>query len=396
MKIDGLTPIEALKTPMLIAGVVGAAGLALTALGALANSKEALFSYLFAFVYWLTFSLGALFTQTIFHAAHARWPIVFRRPLEWLSIACLVFIPLFIPLALGLGDLYVWVSPSQDLGERALKLLEHKHGYLNVGFFLIRAVLYFSLWGAVAWLLHRWSVAQDVAPDARVIGWQRNLSAGVLPFLALSISFAALDWVMSLEPLFGSTLFGVYIFAGSMVAVLSTLAITAAFVRGSTTFGNFVTGAHYNRLGTLLLGFVCFWGYCAYSQGMLIWIAGLPIESQWLLIRTHAGWAVIAVVLIVFHFAVPFLLLLNRSIKKRGRRLGFVATGLLAVHALDLYWVIFPALHPDTPHFHWTTLTAFLGIGGAMTAFTLWHVQGKLALPVNAPYLAHSLEVPLS
>jgi hypothetical protein len=388
--------VEGVKGRALLSGAIGAVGLIATALGAAASPRNALFSYLWAFIYWLTFPMGALFTLTIFHASRARWPIVFRRPLEWMSLALVAFIPLFIPIALGLEKLFVWVSPAASLGEHTLELLAHKRPYLNVGAFLIRTAIYLGLWSTLALLLHRWSREQDASGELVLLQRQQRLSAGALPFLAITFSFAALDWVMSLEPTWGSTIFGVYVFAGSMIAALGTLAITSAFARGAHSFGAFVTSAHFQRLGTLLFAFVCFWAYSAYSQGMLIWIANLPQETTWLINRTHAGWGEVLVALIIGHFAIPFLVLLFRGIKQRGRMLAWVSSGLLLLHALDTYWMVLPALHPDGPHPHWTSLTAWVGIGGIAVAATLWIARGEHALPIKEPFLFNSLEVPLS
>lgn len=378
--------VESLHRPTLISAAIGILSLLLTAAG---ERRESLFSYLFAFFFWLTFTLGALFLQTMLHTTHARTFIVLRRPLEWTSVACVLFIPLFLPLAFNLRELYLWVDPD-GLDPKLTELIAHKHAYLNVTFFLIRAVVYFAFWSAVALLLSRWSRAQDES-KTDVTPKQRKLSAGSLPFLAITLSFAALDWVMSLEPRFVSTLYGVYIFAGAVVAMLSVLALLASF----QVFSQSLSAAHLNQLGALLLAFVCFWAYCAWSQGMLLWVAGLPSESPWLLARSHAGWGALLVVLIVGHFALPFLALLSRAIKQNQVALALIAGLLVLLHAVDVYWLVLPALHPDTVHFHWTTITAWLGVGGLTLAFVLWRAGGQYALPVNDPYLLHSLGVRL-
>lgn len=388
-------PVGGLTRPMLVCAAVGVAGLAACLFGALSSFREALHGYLFAFVFWLTFPLGALFTLMTFHASHARWPIVFRRPLEWGAQAVLVFLPLFIPLALGVRELWLWAGPTAALPAKTLALLAHKAPYLNVPFFLLRALGYFVCWGVVALLLAGWSRAQDDRPDLKQVTRSRVLSAGGLPVLALVTSFAFIDWVLSLDPTFGSTIFAIYVWAGAMVAALASLAIAAALTGGPASFADVVTPAHLVRLGTLLFAFVCFWAYCAYSQGMLVWIAGLPAEEAWLVVRSEGPWGAVLVALLLGHFAVPFLLLVPRVLKTRPRALAAIGAGLLVFHALDVYWLIFPALHPAGPALHWTTVTAFLGVGGIASAFTLWVARGARALPVNEPYLPHSLEVPL-
>jgi multidrug transporter EmrE-like cation transporter len=379
--------------------VVGVLGLAATLVGGFMNPREAAHGYLFAFAWWLSLCLGALVLLSAFHAARARWPVVLRRPLEVMAACCPLFILLFVPVALAMPRLFPWVSPSPELGEHALHLLEHKRPYLNVPGFFVRAVVYFGVWCAVALLLHRWSVRQDSEPEqselrVRLTQWQRRLAAGSLPVVILCLSFATLDWMMSLEPLWQSTVYALYVGCGAVVGAMAVVALMAARGQGQGQFGALMRPVHYRRLGTLLLGFVCLWAYCAFSQLLLMWIATLPEEVTWYRARLEGGWRWLAMLLAVGHFAVPFLLLLQRRIKESPRALARVCAWLLFMHAVDLYWLVLPALHPREGSLHWTSLTAWLGVGGLSVAACLWRLRGGYTVPVRDPFLLHSLRVP--
>ncbi|ATB48608.1 hypothetical protein [Corallococcus macrosporus] len=401
MRLEVLTRWEGSPRVRLGALAAGVLGLVATGAGGLAAPREAAYGYLFAFAYWLSLGLGALLILAAFHAARARWPTVLRRPLELMATCCPLFAAFFIPVALSLPLLFPWVRPPPDLGSHGLELLAHKRPYLNVPFFLVRACFYFAVWGAVGGLLYRWSVRQDTEADlgarsVRLTQWQRRLSAGALPVVVLCVSFASLDWLMSLEPLWKSTVYGLYVGCGAVVAALSAVAVLAAAWRGPGQFGALMGPRHFQRLGTLLLAFVCLWAYCGYSQFMLMWVASLPEEVPWYRARLDGGWRQVAVLLAVGHFAVPFFLLLVRRVKQRPRALGLVAAWLLLMRAVDLYWLVVPALHPRALDVHWTALTAWVGVGGLAVAACLALARGSYTVPVRDPFLLHSLEVPES
>src|SRR5262249_42971530 len=221
---------------------------------------------------------------------------------------------------------------------------------------------------------------------------QRRLGAGSLPFLALSITFAAFDWLMSLDPTWYSTIFGVYYFAGSFLGAIALLTLTTALARGANLFGSLVSPDHYHNLGNFLLAFTVFWAYIAFSQFMLIWIANLPEEVTWYLVRTGGKWRAVAVALAMAQFVLPFFALLSSEIKRNPRTLAAVAAWILVWHYLDVYWLVMPALHREAPAPHWTDLAAFAGVGGIAVAYTLWTLRGSYTIPVGDPYLHASLQ----
>ncbi len=372
-------------------GLAGLVFLILTFIGAAVSPREAFYSYLVAFAYWCGIALASLILLMIFHATHARWMTVLRRPVEVMAASVAIFLLLFIPLAIGMKHIYVWVDPPASLGRETLQLLAHKRPYLNVTGFVVRAVGYLLLATFLSQRLYGWSLRQDTTGDVALTQRQRNLGAGGLPFIALAITFAAFDWLMSLNPTWFSTVFGVYYFAGSFLAALALLAVVTDMGRARNVFGDHMTDEHTHSVGKLMLAFVCFWTYIGFSQLMLIWIAGLPEETPFYIVRFGAGWAWLGAFLIFGHFFLPFGALLSRSLKRNPRRLAIVAIWILLVHYIDIYWLVMPSLHPEGFSLHWTNFTAFLGVGLLAVAFAVSRLRGRFAIPVRDPYLAESL-----
>ncbi len=373
------------------AAAAGAVGLLLTAAGAAFDPRRALYAYLVAFTYWLGIALGALILLGSLHAANARWSVVLRRFLEHLPAVIPLFVLLFVPILLGRHQLFPWTVPETLEGE-VRHLVELKRPYLNTPFFVIRAVLYFACWTAVAELLRRWSIRQDAAGGVALTRWQRRLGAGSLPLLALTVSFAAFDWLMSIDPRFYSTIFGVYWFAGSFLAAFAVVIIAATLTRADPTqFGSRMNLEHFHSLGKFLLAFTAFWAYIAFSQFLLLWIANVPEEVPWLILRIDHGWLWVGVFLLVFQFLVPFFLLLSRAVTRAPRTLAWVAAWVLLAHWVDLYWLVMPHLDPAGPRPSLWDLTAFVGIGGLTVAFAILRMRGSAAVPVRDPYLDDSL-----
>jgi hypothetical protein len=374
---------------------IGILGLVLTAVGAFMDMRAAAHSYLFAFTYWVGISVASIIMVAVFHTAKAKWMTVLRRAMETMAGA----VPIFAVLILGLipffKHLYSW-APGSELASHLNELerhhIESKHGYLNVEFFVVRQVIYFGVWIFVSQRLLGWSTRQDETGELMLTVKQRVLSPGSLPFLALTITFASFDWLMSLTPLWQSTIYGVYYFAGSFLAAFCVLTLATVNAQGSKDlYGNLVTTAHYHNLGKLMLAFVAFWAYIAFSQFLLIWIANIPEEAPWYHVRIFGGWRPVSIALFFIQFLIPFGILLSRNLKLQPRKLAVVAVYLLLVHAVDLYWLIFPSYNEEHPTFPWTIITAWVGVGGIALGYALFRARGRYTVPVKDPYIADSL-----
>jgi hypothetical protein len=357
-----------------------------------AEHSTVLAGYLVAFVYWVGIAVTATIWNAIFHAAAAKWMVVLRRVLEGMGASLPVFVFFFVPILFGMSILFPWVSPSTAMSAEQLQLLSHKAPYLNVPFFLVRAVIYFAVWAAVSEVLRLWSLKQDEVGGTELTRQMRRFGSGSLPFLALTITFAAFDWLMSTDPFWISTIFGVYYFAGSFLSAMCVVAIVIAInEKNATGLGGAVTRHHLYNVGKLMLAFTAFWTYSAFSQFMLIWIANIPEEAAWYVIRMKGGWTNVGIFLIVANFFAPFFTLLSRSLKFRPRALAGVAIWLMVVHYVDIYWLIMPALFPAGPHPHFAHFTALVGVGGVAVATALWRARGHYAIPVKDPNLSYSL-----
>lgn len=382
------------RTTIRRALALAAAGLGLTLLGGVFDARRALQAYHVAFTYWAGIAVGALLINMAFQAGKARWYVVLRRILESIPLAAPLLLVLAIPVLLGMSRLFPWVNPA-GLDEELRRLAEHRRGWLNVPFFALRTVLYFALWITVGHLLHAWSVRQDTEGGVALTEKQRRLGAGALPFVGVAMTFAAFDWQMSLDLHLASTIFGLYYFAGSFLSAFAVVILAVNATRGMAGMpGALMNEDHYHSLGKYLLTFVAFWAYMAFSQYLLIWIANLPEEVPWYLARNRGVWVPVGVALVLFHFVVPFFVLLSRRLKRSPRGLGFMAVWILVIHYVDVYWVMMPALRHDPGRalpVHWTDLTALVGVGAAAVAFVVWRMRGRAVVPVGDPYLPESL-----
>src|SRR6188508_3266258 len=278
------------RIPVIGAGcaVLGAAACAL--LGA-SNPKQFFFSWLVSFLFFLSLALGGLFFVLIQYATQGGWGIVLRRIGETIFALLPVMAVLFLPLLLGLRDLYSWTVPGAAEHDA---LLRWKEPYLNVPFFLIRAALYFGIWSFIALLYYRGSRSQDVTGDPAVSARLRRLAGPAIIVLALTQTFASIDWIMSLTPHWYSTMFGVYFFAGSFVGFIALLSIVSVAMRRAGLLDTVISPEHLQDVGKLLFGFTAFWAYIGFSQYFLIWYANLPEEADWFRPRIEGSWLVIS------------------------------------------------------------------------------------------------------
>ena len=374
------------KLPV-IGGVVGIALLALSfVLGQ--GEQRLFFSYLVAYVYWLTLALGGLFFVLLHYLARSGWSVVVRRLAEHVMGTLPLFALLFVPVALGLHDLYRWTHAEEVAHS---PLLQHKTPYLNVEFFYLRAVFYFVVWSALAFFYWRQSTSQDEHGEIETSLKLRKWSAVSMILFGVTLTFAAFDWLMSLEPEWFSTIFGVYIFAGCVISIFSLLILMSMNLQKNGAMTRVVTEEHYHDMGKMLFGFVVFWAYIGFSQFMLIWYANIPEETFWFDLRWHHGWKPVSIFLAVAHFAVPFFFLISQPVKRSRIALPLGAVWMLLMHYVDIYWLVMPSLREAGFSPNLLDLTCWLGVGGLFLAVLGRLMSRKALVPVKDPRLAESL-----
>jgi hypothetical protein len=298
-----------------------------------------------------------------------------------------LFLPILVPVLCGTSPIYRWSQPSLAADE----LSDSKAIWLNGLFFTARAIFYFLVWAAMALRYYRTSARQDKSGDPLLTRRMEKEAPVAMILFALTITFAAFDWIMSLEPLWSSTIFGVYFYAGSVVAGLAGMILFAIALQSGGLLARAVSVEHYHDLGKLLLGFIVFWGYMAFSQYLLIWYANIPEETVWYLARLKGFWGWVALVLLFGHLFIPFLALLPRAMKRRKMLLGVWAVWMLAVHWIDLYWLVMPTFAPDRSPFGAMDVCCFISFGCLFLAGTL-RIAGLGSLaPVGDPRLGESL-----
>jgi hypothetical protein len=307
---------------------------------------------------------------------------VIRRLLESATRTLPLMAVLFIPIALGLTDLYEWARPEHVAHD---PILQHKSLYLNVPFFLARAVFYFVAWIGIAYFLNRWSYEQDAAADPRLTRRLEMLSRGGLLLYALTMTFASMDWGMSLEPHWFSTLYGVMFMGGQGLSTFAFVIPMAALLADRQPFARIISPAQFHDLGKLMLAFVMLWAYFALSQYLIIWSANLPEEIPWYLARTKNGWQWVALVLVIVHFALPFLVLLSRDIKRHARAVAIVALVLIGARFVDLFWLLRPAVAPEAFAIHWLDPAAAAAVGGMWMWLFVSQLKTRPVLPLNDP-----------
>lgn len=340
-------------------------------------------AYLWAYTYWLGLSLGSLAVLMVILLAGGSWSLPVRRLTEAGTATLPLMTVLFLPLVPGLGHLYPWVGAEVA----AHPLVQAKAAYLNLPSFLLRAGLYLLSWLVLALLLGRWSAGQDQSGDRAADQRLRALSAVGLLAYGLTVTFAGIDWLMSLEPTFWSSVWGMYLAAGQALSALALAVLAAAFLGRHPPIAGVLTPQRVGDLGNLLFTGVMVRGYLAYSQFVVIWAGNLPEEILWYLRRASAGWGSVTVLLVLLHFLVPFLVLLARPLKRSLPALAAVSGLLLVMQGADIFWLVQPAFHPQGLAVHWQHPLALLALGGLWTAVYLGRLPRLPLVPPHDPRL---------
>lgn len=375
------------RLPM-IGGAVAVLGVAGCAILGAANPKQFFFSWLVSFLFFQTLALGALFFVLIQYATQGGWGIVVRRIGETVFVMLPLMALLFVPVLFGLGHLYEW-SHADAVAHDAL--LQWKSPYLNVPFFLTRAAIYFGAWSFIAVMYYRGSRGQDTTGDPLVSARLRRFAGPAIITLALTQTFASVDWIMSLTPHWYSTMFGVYFFAGSFVGFIALLSLLAVAMRGAGLLDTVISVEHLHDVGKLLFGFTAFWAYIAFSQFFLMWYANLPEETTWYKARLEGSWTAVSLLLLAGHFLAPFFYLMGRAVKRRGTTLAIGAAWILCMHYVDLYWQVMPTLHPEGFRPSLLDVAALLAVGGCFVTAASWLMRQQPLVPLGDPRLPESL-----
>ena len=378
-----------LPTVFLGAGVVGIIG-SLIGLSIPALREQFAYSWLFACFYFFTLCAGALFWAILHHATDAEWSVLIRRQMENLASLIPAFFVLFLPLLTSYCAPILWKWWNKGAGEDPL--LDAKAGFLNHTFFYIRYVLYFVALGGVAWLLRGNSVAQDKDGKPGRSLWMRKVAIAGLILFAVSLTFAAVDWLMGLDYHWFSTMWGVYIFAGAAGSSMSLLVIIVTALK-SRGYLKLVNTEHYHIMGKFMLAFTIFWAYIGFSQYMLIWYANIPEETIYFRIRNTESWHIFSTLLVVGRFFIPFPILLTQWIKKHPSRLCMLAGWVLFMQLLDMYIMVLPSLHQTGFAPSILDALSLLGVGGIVGWLWFRVLRSASLFPTRDPRLVGSIKL---
>jgi len=364
----------------LMAGLVG---LLLAIVGLLLDREQFLRSYLFAYLVWTGMAVGCTGILLLHHVVGGKWGMVIRRMCEAGSRTLPYMAILLIPVLLGMRALYVWTRPEalQDAN------IQSKAAYLNVPFFVIRAVLYFAIWSVYVSLLNKWSAEQDRTGDESLIGKMRALSAPGLVVFTVTTTFAFVDWIMSLEPHWFSTIYGVMFLVGQVLEAFAFVIALLIVLSKRPPLSEYLTAQHLHDLGNMMFAFMVLWAYLSFSQFLIIWAGNLPEEIPWYFKRLHGGWGAVALALVIFHFAVPFVLLLMRGVKRHANRLFKVCMLMIAIRIVDVYWVVEPSFYGQQIKIHWMDFAMPVAIGGLWLAMFFRELKSRPLVPIGDPRL---------
>jgi len=370
---DAVRSFARLRTAGIVAAIAGGAAFAL---GALLAPGRVLESYLFGYLFWLNFTLGCMGLLMLHHMVSGGWGFMIQRTLEAGAWTILPMAVLFLPLLFGVRALYPWARDGGVAVWRA---------WLNVNFFDLRVALYFGVWIVMTLLLCSWSRRQDEGEGPHFTRRLRLLSAAGIPLYVFTMTFAAIDWVMSLEPGWFSTIYGAIIVVDQVLSALALAVLLLRYVPVSRPLRDVVTPRRVHHLGNMILTFVILWAYVAYSQYIIIWSGDLPDENSWYLHRTGEGWGVLAVAVIVVHFFLPLVLLLFRSSKRSLRALARIALLLIVVRCADTFWLVIPAFARGGLAVTLADVAAPVAIGGLWVAAFSWRLKGGSLVPLGDP-----------
>ncbi len=386
----GYTPPAELNRVRNRALVVGVVLSALLVLGAFIDRAQFFHAYLVGFIFWTGITIGSLALLMLQHLTGGAWGLIIRRVLEASTRTLPLILLLFVPVIVGLNQIYPWTNRAEMNQVPALR--EKAAHYLNPPFFIGRALVYFVIWSLLAVLLNWLSLQQDRTNDSTVKKRLQIVSGPGLGALILTITFAAIDWVMSLDPAWSSTIFGLIFVASWSLSALAFGILSMSWLSKREPMNVLVRTSHFHDWGNLLLALVMLWTYFAFSQYLIIWSANLPEETVWYVARKHGGWGVIALGIVILQFVFPFMTLLSRAAKESAQKLAMLAVLILAMRVVDVIWLIEPSYNREHFHLSWMDIVAPMAMGGLWLATFAWQLQKRSLVPINDPQLEQALE----
>jgi hypothetical protein len=382
-------PVELTRVRNLALGV-GALLFTLFVAGMLIDRAQFFHAYLVGFIFWTGITVGSLALLMLQHLTGGAWGLIIRRVLEASTRTLPLILLLFVPMVVGLNQIYPWTNRAEMNQVPALR--EKAAHYLNPPFFIGRALVYFAIWSLLAVLLNWLSLQQDRTSDSRLKKRLQIVSGPGLGVLILTITFAAIDWVMSLDPAWSSTIFGLIFVASWSLSALAFGILSMYWLSKREPMNAVVRTSHFHDWGNLLLALVMLWTYFAFSQYLIIWSANLPEETVWYVARKHGGWGAIALGIVILQFVFPFMTLLSRAAKESPQKLAMLAVLILAMRVVDVIWLIEPSYNREHFHLSWMDIVAPLGMGGLWLATFAWQLQKRSLVPINDPHLEQALE----
>lgn len=369
-----------------IAAIVGAVGIVVWILGLFVGTREQFFqSYLFAYLFWIGIPLGSFALLMLQHMVHGMWGSAIRRLLEGAALTIPLMGLVFLPILLfGMTDLYEWARPEVVAND---PILQHKVPYLNMPFFIARAIGYYVIWTAITLLLIKWSNEEDKTKDPAMQKRYRMLSGPGIALYVLTMTFAAFDWGMSLEPHWFSAIYGVIYMIGQGLSTFAFMILMVALLADRKPLSDILVTKHFHDLGNLLLAFTILWTYMSLSQFLIIWSANLPEETPWYIHRQSGSWNTIAVAVVLVQFVLPFFLLLQRFMKRKIQHLWKVAIVIFVMRFVDLFWTVVPAFNNTLADVHWMTYAAPIGLGGLWVAVFVEVLKRRPIIPIGDPHM---------
>lgn len=379
------TGIGRWQMPALVAGIIG---LVLSAIGFFVNRQEFFRSYLPSFLFWFSIVAGSLGVLCLQYMTGGEWGLMIRRPLGASARTMWLMLVFFIPIVFGLKELYPWSDRAWAQSDPVVK---QKLWYMNDTRFIGFAIFYFFCWIVWAWAIRRLSLKfyEDRAPETD-LGRRRWAGAG-LPMIVLTLTFASIDWMMGTEPRWFSTMYGITFTVGCGLSAFAFVTFFLARLADTEAMAGILKPTHLRDLGNLMLAFVMFYAYVAFSEFLLIWYANTHEEIPHYMVREHGGWGAMALMLVVFHFFLPFFMLLMRPIKDRPDTIAIVAIIVIVMRYIAIYWLVAPSWYGENFHYSWISLASLVGIGGVWLFAFINQLKGQTIIPIHETWVEEAI-----